>query len=175
MATDQTSAAKVLPGAPERVEQGAAPAAQARTRARSVKAYQLLADQPSSLAGLGPQERAQVVVSAVLLDDGRTEVISRAGDLQWNLWPLVTTPNTPKSRKALNWTVIPEALREAVQNVLYAYWRRGRAAAPWASWPRLQARHGICRPTKPGAPTPDCLWSRPWAQFTDLLERAVQA
>ena len=127
MATDQASATEVLPGAPERVEQGTAPAAQASTRARSVKAYQLLADQPSSLAGLGLQERAQVVVSAVLLDDGRAEVISRVGDLQWNLWPFITTPNTPKSRKALNWTVIPEAFREAVQNVLYAYWRRGRA------------------------------------------------
>ena len=127
MASDQASPARTMPGAPERVEQGAAPAAQASTRARSVKANQLLADQPSSLAGLSPQERAQVVVSAVLLDDGRTEVISRAGDLQWSLWPFVTTPNTPKSRKALNWTVIPQAYREAVQNVLYAYWRRGRA------------------------------------------------
>ncbi|MEN9761376.1 MAG: hypothetical protein RI906_1202 [Pseudomonadota bacterium] len=127
MATDQASAAKVLPGAPERVDQGTAPAAPARTRARLVKAYQLLADQPSSLAGLSREERAQVVVSAVLLDDGGTEVISRVGDLQWNLWPFITTSNTPKSRKALNWTVIPEAFREAVQNVLYAYWRRGRA------------------------------------------------
>ena len=137
MAIDRTRVTKAVPNAPElderdsaqdgHAQHGTAATAKAKTKARSVKAYQLLANQPSSLAGLSREERAQVVISAVLLDDGRTEVISCAGDLQWNLWPFVTTPNTPKSKKILNWGLIPEAFREAVQNVLYAYWRRGRA------------------------------------------------
>ena len=112
-------------------QDGYAPEAGARTvkggqKAYPIKVYQLLADQPLSLAGLSAKERAQVVVSAVLLDDGRTEVISRVGDRLWNLWPFVTTPNTPKSNKVINWKVIPEAYLEAVQNVIYAYWKRSR-------------------------------------------------
>lgn len=99
-------------------------------RKRIEKAYGVLADQPASLAGLSPQERAQVVVSAVIDDAGNSTVISRAGDLVWDLWPFVTTPNTQASEKRLNWSGIPEAYREAVQNVLYAYWKQGRAG--WA-------------------------------------------
>jgi site-specific recombinase XerD len=101
-------------------------ATQAKAKARSVMAHQLLADQPTSLAAMSQGERARVVVSAVLVDDGSTEVISRVGDLQWNLWPFVTTPNTPKSKKIIQWKAIPEPYRQAIQNVVYAYWKRGR-------------------------------------------------
>lgn len=101
-----------------------------QARKRIEKAYSVLADQPPSLAGLSPEERAQVVVSAVIDDDRNTTVISRAGDPVWDLWPFVTTPNTKDSKKRLDWAGIPEAYREAVQNVVYAYWRRGRPG--WA-------------------------------------------
>lgn len=107
-----------------------APAKPSRTehkvRQRVEKAYGVLADQPASLAGLSPEERAQVVVSAVLNDAGGTFVVSRVGDIMWQLWPFVTTPNTRASHKHLDWSGIPEPYREAVQNVLYAYWRVGR-------------------------------------------------
>lgn len=113
-------------------------------RKRIEKAYGVLADQPASLAGLSPQERAQVVVSAVIDDAGNATVISRAGDLVWDLWPFVTTPNTIASDKRLDWSRIPEAYREAVQNVLYAYWKQGRAgwALPGMSQIRLML-HGL--------------------------------
>lgn len=93
---------------------------------RAGKAYGLLADQPPSLSGLSQEERAKVVVSAVIDDSGNTLVISRVGDLQWELWPFVTTANAKNSSKKLYWSLIPEPYREAVQNVLYAYWKRGR-------------------------------------------------
>ncbi len=84
-----------IPGHAEDASPGSPGSArQARAKPRSVKAYQLLADQPASLAGLSAEDRAQVVVSAVLDDEGQSHVISRVGDLEWNLWPFVSTPNT---------------------------------------------------------------------------------
>ena len=108
----------------------AAPAQQAQSKARIGKAYELLANQPDSLACLSPKDRAKVVVSAVLDDDGNTQVISRVGDMVWDLWPYVTTPNTSDSKKRLDWSRIPEAYREVCQNVTYHYWKIGRPG--WA-------------------------------------------
>ena len=119
------------------------------TRKRIGKAYELLADQPMSLAGLTDLERGNVVVSAVLDDDGNTVVLSQVKDLVWEMWPFVTTPNTKESQKRLNWSSIPEAYREACQNVLYHYWKVGRAGweAPGVS--TLQTTLGklriVCR------------------------------
>lgn len=119
------------------------------TRKRIGKAYELLADQPMSLAGLTAVERGNVVVSAVLDDDGNTVVISRVKDLVWEMWPFVTTPNTKENQKRLNWSSIPEAYREACQNVLYHYWKVGRAGweAPGMSQLQrtLQSLRVVCR------------------------------
>lgn len=95
-------------------------------RTRSSKAYELLADQPASLAGLSMKERSNVVVSAVLDEAGNTVVISRVGDPVWEMWPYFSLPNAPNSIKRLGWAIIPEAFREACQNVLYHYWKVGR-------------------------------------------------
>ena len=97
------------------------------TRKRIGKAYELLADQPLSLAGLAPDERGNVVVSAVLDDDGNTVVLSRVKDLVWEMWPFVTTPNTRESMKHLDWSGIPENYLKVCQNVLYRYWKVGRS------------------------------------------------
>lgn len=121
-ATLAAPASAPVPAKPARPER--------KARQRVEKAYGVLADQPPSLAGLSHEERAQVVVSAVLDDAGNTVVISRAGDEVWDLWPFVTTPNSRASAKRLNWSGIPEPYREAVQNVLYAYWKQGREG--WA-------------------------------------------
>lgn len=101
-----------------------------KARQRVEKAFALLADQPPSLIGLSPEERAQVVVSAVLDDAGNTVVISRVGDMVWDLWPFVAAPNIPDCSKRLDWLRVPAPFREVVQNVLYAYWKRGREG--WA-------------------------------------------
>ena len=119
------------------------------TRKRIGKAYELLADQPMSLAGLTDLERGNVVVSAVLDDDGNTVVISRVKDLVWEMWPFVTTPNTKENQKRLNWSSIPEAYREACQSVLYHYWKAGRsgweAPAVGQLQRTLQSLRVVCR------------------------------
>jgi integrase len=97
------------------------------TKKRVGKAYELLADQPTSLAGLTPEERGNLVVSGVLDDDGNTVVLSRVKDLVWEMWPFITTSNTQECKKRLDWSGIPEAYREACQNVLYHYWKVGRS------------------------------------------------
>lgn len=122
---------KLIPAAVPAAPAPAKPARPERkARQRVEKAYAVLADQPPSLAGLSPEERAQVVVSAVLDDLGNPVVLSRARDRVWELWPFVTTPNTKANQKRLDWSGIPEPYREAVQNVCYAYWKQGREG--WA-------------------------------------------
>ncbi|MBP4052196.1 tyrosine-type recombinase/integrase [Chromobacterium violaceum] len=106
------------PSAPARAERQA--------RQRIGKAYELLASQPVSLAGLPPEVRGEVVVSAVRDDTDNIVVLSRVKDMVWDLWPFVTTPNTSDSKKRLYWSGIPKPYREACQNVLYAYWKLGR-------------------------------------------------
>lgn len=100
--------------------------AKSKARQRLGKAYELLASQLVSLARLSPETRGEIVVSAIHDDKGNIIVLSRVKDLVWELWPFVTTPNTPDSKKRLDWVGIPESYREACQNVLYAYWKRGR-------------------------------------------------
>lgn len=116
------------PSAPARVEP--------KARQRIGKAYELLADQPVSLAGLSPERRDEVVVSAVHDDADHIVVLSRVGDTVWELWPFVTTPNTPESKKRLDWSGIPEPYLEACQNVLYAYWKLGRKGGRCRGWAR---------------------------------------
>lgn len=106
------------PSAPARSER--------KARQRIGKAYELLAGQPVSLAGLPPEVRGEVVVSAVRDDTDNIVVLSRVKDMVWYLWPFVTTPNTQDCKKHLDWSGIPEPYREACQNVLYAYSKLGR-------------------------------------------------
>lgn len=119
------------------------------TRKRIGKAYELLADQPISLVGLSAEARGNVVVSAVLDDEGNTVVLSRVKDLVWEMWPFVTTPNTRESGKRLDWSGVPDAYREACQNVVYRYWKVGRSGweAPGVGQLQrtLQNLRTICR------------------------------
>ena len=112
-------------------------------RVRVGKAYELLASQPDSLAGLSAEERSNVVVSAVLDDDGNSDVLSCVGDSVWEMWPFHKTPNTQDCEKRLDWSRIPEAYREACQNVLYRYWKVGRPGCepPGAASLRQSLKH----------------------------------
>ena len=88
------------------------------------KAYGLLVEQPLSVAGLDELTRSDVVISAVS-DGGQERVLSRYGDLVWEMWPFVTTPNAHESNKRLNWSRIPEPFREASKAIVFRYWRVG--------------------------------------------------
>ena len=101
-----------------------------KKRTGNGKAYELLANQVVSLAGLSFKDRGNVVISAVLDDNGDAVVLSRVKDLVWEMWPFVDVPNTQANRKRIDWTSFPAAYRETCQNVLYHYWKIGRSG--WA-------------------------------------------
>ena len=88
------------------------------------KAYGLLVERPLSVAGLDELTRSDVVISAVS-DGDQERVLSRYGDLVWEMWPFVTTPNAHESNKRLNWSRIPEPFREASKAIVFRYWRVG--------------------------------------------------
>jgi integrase len=88
------------------------------------KAYGLLVDQPLSVAGLDELTRRNVVISAVS-DGGQERVLSCYGDLVWEMWPFVSTPNIIESSKRLNWSRIPEPFREVSKAIVFRYWRVG--------------------------------------------------
>ncbi|MBU3543470.1 site-specific integrase [Polynucleobacter sp. MWH-Mekk-B1] len=119
----------VLAGTAGAEREIAVPAVASATRKHvdNRKAYELLANQAVSLAGLSSEDRGNVVISAVFDDDGDTVVLSRVKDMVWEMWPFVDRPNLSATGKRLNWGGIPVAYREACQNVLYHYMRVGRS------------------------------------------------
>lgn len=93
---------------------------------RTGKAFEVLAEQPESLAGLNQDERGMVVISAVMSEAGYPVVVSRVYDPVWDLSPFLKVSNAPPSIKRINWACIPECFRQACKNVIYAYWKLGR-------------------------------------------------
>lgn len=100
-------------------------------------AYGLLIEQPLSVAGLDETTRRDVVISAVI-DSGQERVLSRYGDLVWEMWPFVNTPNTPDSNTRLNWSRIPEPFREVSKAIVFRYWRVGTEGSTAPGVARLQ-------------------------------------
>ncbi|QIN67967.1 hypothetical protein SBC1_80140 (plasmid) [Caballeronia sp. SBC1] len=100
-------------------------------------AYGLLIEQPLSVAGLDETTRRNVVISAVI-DSGQERVLSRYGDLVWEMWPFVSTPNTHDSNKRLNWSRIPEPFREVSKAIVFRYWRVGTDGSTPPGVARLQ-------------------------------------
>ncbi|MCP3712374.1 site-specific integrase [Paraburkholderia sp. CNPSo 3274] len=100
-------------------------------------AYGLLIEQPLSVAGLDETTRRNVVISAVI-DSGQERVLSRYGDLVWEMWPFVSTPNTPDSNTRLNWSRIPEPFREVSKATVFRYWRVGTEGSTPPGVARLQ-------------------------------------
>lgn len=90
------------------------------------KVHELLASQPASLARLAPAARRDVVISAAADAAGDAIIVARVGDEVWEMWPFTTAVNAPPSATRLNWANVPDAYRDACQNVLYAYWKIGR-------------------------------------------------
>lgn len=89
------------------------------------KAYGLLAEQPLSAAEVTFEQRRKIVISAVVRDDGTTEVLSFYGDLKWKLWPFIKVSNASTNEKTIDWACIPEQFREVCKAVVYRYWMVG--------------------------------------------------
>jgi hypothetical protein len=92
-----------------------------------IKAFELLAAQPSSLVGLTQPERNRVVVSAVSDGSGREHVVSRFGDSSWDftsgLWP----QNIAANEKVVSWpSTLNISFLNDVKAALYIWMRRGK-------------------------------------------------
>lgn len=100
----------------------------------TLKAFELLAQQPVSLIGLTPAQRNAVVVTAVADDAGDEHVLSRFGDAVWDLSPEIAAKNRSESEKRIRWPLdVPRALLDDAKAALYCALRQGQRDANWSS------------------------------------------
>lgn len=100
----------------------------------TVKAFELLAQQPTSLIGLSQQTRNEVVVTAVVDDSGEEHVLSRFGDEIWDLSPELAAKNRPASMRKIAWpTDVPQALVYDAKAAVYCALRQGRRGGDWSA------------------------------------------
>jgi len=59
----------------------------------------------SPLKGLDPTTKANLPVSAVVLDDGRSQVVSRYRDPVWDFYPYIPLDNVTASAKQIDWRI----------------------------------------------------------------------
>ena len=90
-----------------------------------IKDCTLLAQPPLSTSSLADSARDAIVISAIVDERDEHHVLSRFGDLVWEMWPFFTQSNVESAAKRLNWSRIPEQFRGAVKAVLYRYWVAG--------------------------------------------------
>ncbi len=88
------------------------------------KAFSLLAQQPTTVRDMSGYSRNRIVISAVL-NDGVETVISRYGDMIWNLWPFFKQSNTSEAKKQINWEGVPSSFVNAIKAITYHYWMAG--------------------------------------------------
>lgn len=101
-----------------------------RSTPRSPKAYDVLASQPITAAGLLPEERDQIVISAVADAQGNEHVLSRFGDASWDLRPFYEQSNVMDCHKVIDWPEdCPLAMVNDCKAVLYAWFKRGLAGS----------------------------------------------
>lgn len=94
------------------------------------KAYDLLALQPITAAGLTAQERDWIVVSAVADSRGNEHVLSYFGDASWDLRPFYHQSNVSDCHKVIEWPAdCPPAMVKDCKAVLYAWFKRGLPGA----------------------------------------------
>lgn len=83
----------------------------------------LVEDQPGHVRGLSVRRRSNLVISARKVD-GHWVVLSRYGDMQWELISRVTN-----RRMVVNFELAPAPLRDSIREVMYRYHQRGRAGS----------------------------------------------
>lgn len=99
------------------------------------RAYDLLASQPISLAGLSATQRKKLIISAIADEDGNEYPVCWLGDAMWDLRPKGGAKNRRASLFKINWPAdVPEALIDDVKAALYCALRRGRnGGRPWSA------------------------------------------
>ncbi|TCS33107.1 site-specific recombinase XerC [Paucimonas lemoignei] len=92
---------------------------------RGKKAYDMQIIHPVDVGSFAEEQRNAIVISSVKDAQGNVVILSRYGDLTWEMWPYVSTPNVKASKKRLCWNTIPESFRESCKIVLFQYWKVG--------------------------------------------------
>lgn len=100
----------------------------------TLKAFELLAQQPVSLIGLALAQRNAVVVTAVADDAGNEHVLSRFGDAVWDLSPEMPAKNRSAKTKRIRWpSNVAQALVDDAKAAVYCALRQGRYDMNWSA------------------------------------------
>lgn len=98
----------------------------ARHRSTATKAFDLLATQPITAAGMTAAQRDLIVVSAVADSSGSEHVLSYFGDASWDLRPFYHQTNVSDCHKVIEWPAdCSPAMVKDCKAVLYAWFKRG--------------------------------------------------
>lgn len=99
------------------------------------RAFELLAMQPISLAGLSQAERDRIVVTAVADEQGNEHPVTRLGDPMWDLTAEAQVTNKRLPEFHIAWpTDVAKDLVNDTKAVLYCALRRGRIdGRPWSA------------------------------------------
>lgn len=104
-------------------------------------AWEILAEQPIALIGLAPHERDQLVISAITLENGTVEVVSRFGDPVWRVDAYIHGAGVPQAEKIIDWPKdCPKDLIDDMKAACFAWKQRGRNTADPPNWRTI--RHG---------------------------------
>lgn len=91
------------------------------------RAWELIAAQPVSLAGLDEKQCNEVVVTGVVDDRGVEHVVSRFGDAVWDLSTEFKARNKTDSKMKIGWPDdIPQSLVHDAKRTVYCAMRQGR-------------------------------------------------
>lgn len=98
------------------------------------RAFELLAHQPLSLAGLTQAERDRIVITAVAHADGTEHAVSVFGDSVWYFASEIQAVNRTKNSVSIQWPAdVPKHLVDDAKAALYCALRRGRDFGPWGA------------------------------------------
>lgn len=97
------------------------------------RAFELLAAQPVSLAGMSQAERDLIVVTAVADERGNEHPVSRFGDRIWNMATEMRAKNKSAVYLCISWPEdVPKAFVDDAKAALYCALRSGPHGTPWS-------------------------------------------
>ncbi len=103
-----------------------------------VPAWNVLIAQPSSLATLTDSQRADLVISAVVLADGTELVVSRFGDLIWKLDAYIHGPGAHDAQKYIEWPTDCAQMVNALKSACWAWKHLGRNELAPPKWQSIR-------------------------------------
>lgn len=102
--------------------------------------WEHLAAAPARISELNTLERAELIVSAAVGEDGSEVVISRLKDSVWELGIFLNSPGNCESERRLCWpSDCPPLLLEDMKAAAYAWKREGRSGTIPPQWNTVRA------------------------------------